>query len=246
MLIGSNVEVTSEQTARVCSSPTAPASLGISQHVLPVQADVQLPMTSPDAEASHAPLLVARARLEELLPILQTFRLPSAPVVDLNGPPGSAISSVDLPGLKKLAGAVAKEIESIDKVSSSFALEIRAGRSARVSSRTSRSWKGGKADELRPFLLLRLIQQLIAAPPPDKNDPPKAAPALNAPHLLGLSDAAYGAPYPVLGLNQTFPTMTGKLTVSRAKGKANQVPSGPDVKVHVVADGGNMWIRVIA
>ena len=73
--------------------------------------------SSADAGSSHAPLLAARARLEELHPILQTFKLPLAPVVDLNGPPGSAISTVDVPGVKKLAGAVIKEIEQIDKVS---------------------------------------------------------------------------------------------------------------------------------
>lgn len=74
-------------------------------------------MTASTPDPSHAALLAARARLEEVLPILQTWTLPPPPVVDLNGPPGSDISSIELPGAKKLAGAVIKEIEWIDKVS---------------------------------------------------------------------------------------------------------------------------------
>ncbi|KAL7408962.1 hypothetical protein BDY24DRAFT_372797 [Mrakia frigida] len=157
-------------------------------------------MSSTEPGSIHAPLLLAKARLEELLPLLHTFSLPSSPVIDQNGPANSEISSSDLPGLKKYESAVRKEIEWIDK--------------------------------------------MVAAPPP--SNPQKAAPASNAPHLLALFESAYRAPYPVIGLNSTFPRLEGKPTTSREKGKANQGPLVPDVKVHVVAEGGKVWIRVIA
>lgn len=88
------------------------------------------------------------------------------------------------------------------------------------------------------------VFQILSATPP--STPTKAPPASNAPHLLALFDSAYHAPYPVIGLNQAYPRTKGKPTTSREKGKANQSSNVPDVKVHVVAEGGKTWIRVIA
>jgi len=121
---------------------------------------LQPSMSSTEPGSIHAPLLLAKARLEELLPLLQTFSLPASPVIDQNGPPNSEISSSDLPGLKKYDSAVRKEIEWIEKVSIGFSMLLHVQAPTKTFKGDARSAEKSEKEKLMSstlsFLLLRL------------------------------------------------------------------------------------------
>ncbi|CED82861.1 Protein of unknown function DUF1308 [Phaffia rhodozyma] len=68
-------------------------------------------------------------------------------------------------------------------------------------------------------------------------------PSSNAPHLLALYRTLVSAPYPVVGVNQSF--LSSEATVFNKPGSLKK-KTKIDTKVHVLADGGKLWIKVLA